>query len=188
MLWSALSPSTFVPNLVTVASIVSEKHANVYFSDLWPWPLWPWPLVKVIVLYMMGSAFSQITFVPNLVTVAWIVSEKHANVYFSDLWPWPLWPWPLTLTFVTLTLTFGQGHSVRNYLKRIIAKNLCAKFGDCSFNSFRDTCRCFFLWPLTLTFVIDLRSGSKVTKRNIGMYLGNYWSYSHQIWHKGSWR
>ena len=168
---------------MTVASIVSVKHANGFFSYLWLWPLWPWPSVKVTVCNMLWSALWLSTSVPNLLTVASIVSEKHANVSFSDLLrPWPSvnvtkrivakylcdkfnkmvtvasivsekhsnFFLPLTLRFVTLT--FGQGHSVWYVVKRIAAKCLCTKLGDCSFNSF-EACQCLFFWLMTLTFV-----------------------------------
>ena len=40
------------------------------------------------------------------------------------------------ILFLPLTLTFGQGHTVIHNFKRIVTKNLCAKFGNCNFNSF----------------------------------------------------
>ena len=60
-------------------------------------------------------------------------------------------PMFLFLTFdpdlCDLDLQFGQGRSVRYVVKRIVAMYLCAKFGDYSFNSFREIGHvpCFFL-------------------------------------------
>ena len=154
-------------------------------------------------------------------TVASIVSVKYGS-HFS---------WPLTLTIVTLT--FGQGHSDMYALKRIVTKYLCAKFDDCSFNSFREIWQSHFSWPLTLTFMtfgqghcnsyhlkrivakyhhakfgdcsfnslrekfnVWVRTDGRTAGRPAGrpdfltlrhcQYLGDYQSYSHQIWHDGS--
>ena len=103
-----------------------RKMAMLLFGDIWPWPFWPWPWVKVTALHILWSAISQSTFVPNLMSVSLIVSEKNGNVTF--------W-WPLTLTFFTLTLS--EGRRAIYILKRLVTKYLCAKFGDCSSNSFR---------------------------------------------------
>ena len=85
IIWSASWQSTLIPNLVTVASIVSEKYGKVTFCDLWPWPLWPWPWVKVIITHIIWSASWQSTIMPNLVTVALIVSEKSSTFKFGRL-------------------------------------------------------------------------------------------------------
>ena len=76
MMGSVLSLSAFVPNVVPVALIVSEKYGNVTFCDPWPWPFLPWTWVKVIMTHTAWSASWQSTIMPNLVTVALIVSEK----------------------------------------------------------------------------------------------------------------
>ena len=59
--------------------------------------------VNVVVLYILWSATSQSTFVPNLVTIALIVSEKNGNVTF------------LTFDLDLMTLTLGVGHSTSKF-------------------------------------------------------------------------
>ena len=63
---------------------------------------------------------------PNYMAVALIVSENNGNITFFTF----------DLTFLTLTL--GVGHCDAYILKRVVTKYNCAKFGDCSFNSFQE--------------------------------------------------
>ena len=98
--------------------------------------IWPWPSMKVTVQCIFWSTLPQSTIEPNVVTIGLIVLAKHANLAFLTF------DWHCDLRVKVTVQT--------NVLKHPATRYHCAKFGDCSWNSFWEKLQCcffFYLWP-----------------------------------------
>ena len=93
-----------------------------------------------------------------------------------DFW----WPCPK----VKVTKSRVKGHKMKHWhvsrkLLKLQSPNLAQRYlVRMRFPSY------IKIWPWP--WVKVKRSRSKVTKSDFAIFLGNYWSYGHQIWHKGT--